>query len=98
MLRHVTSENEALSLPNEDEKFLKQMVFLTQEKYRQYLWGGLKKQRLSQDPEKAQSDTISTEEDIINLKKQTDKVILNSIRIAALNRNTSLIIEYCKLI
>lgn len=79
MLNKVTPENEINSLPNEDEKFLKQMVFLSQEKYRQYLWGALKKQRLPQDPEKCQSDTIATDEDIIQMKKSSDKVILNSI-------------------
>lgn len=65
MMSKVTPENEIQSLPNEDEKFLKQMVFMSQEKYRQYLWGSLKRQRQPQDPEKAQSDSIATEEDII---------------------------------
>lgn len=98
LLPTVTSETEINSLPNEDEKFLRHMISLSQQKYRQFLWLPLKNSRLPQDPEKSQSDSIMTNDDLVNLKKTADKIILNSVRIAALNRNTSLVTEYCKMI
>lgn len=36
------------------------------------------------------------DEQMLNLRKDADKILLNSIRIAALNSNNGLVFEYCK--
>lgn len=71
---------------------------LEHEVYRKQKWDMLKTIRSDVDNERPQSDTILELQEITNKKKELDKLVLQSIRLAIVNDEHEKVFQYLDLI
>ena len=73
------------SIPSDDATTLLSKLEIHHEDYRNKAWYGNKCERTPKDNEYYLSESIKSEEEIINSKKQFDKEIINKVRQAAID-------------
>lgn len=71
---------------------------LDHEVYRKQKWDMLKTIRSETDNERAQSDTILEIQDLTNKKRELDKLVLQSVRLAIVNQEHEKVFQYLDLI
>lgn len=91
-----TAVNESSS--NYEEQIMRGQFILEHEVYRKQKWDMLKTIRSDVDNERPQSDTILELQEITNKKKELDKLVLQSIRLAIVNDEHEKVFQYLDLI
>lgn len=74
------------------------MILLDQETFRKSQWEHLKHFRSKYDPEFSLTDSIKSSADVNKTKKEMDKLVLNSIRLAVVEEQTAKVFEYLEML
>ena len=81
-----------------EEQILRNQFILSHEVYRKQKWELLKTIRTEADNERHQSQSILELQEITNKKKELDKIVMQSIRLAILNNEPDKVFQYLDLI
>lgn len=73
---------------------MREQLVIEQESYRKEQWEHLKHFRSKYDNEYPQTETVCSNGDISNKKKEIDKLLLNSIRILIVNEEYEKVFSY----
>ncbi|CAI2383333.1 unnamed protein product [Moneuplotes crassus] len=79
-----------------EEKFIRESIELTHQQWRRHQWSSLRNSRTQKNPSYNQSKSIFTDIEMTQSKKALDKIIINSIRIAAHNDDKAKILSLAR--
>ena len=81
-----------------EEQYLRQQMITTHETFRRQEWESLKNFRSTNDPERFLSDNILEQKDIVNHKKELDKLTIQQIRQCIIQSNHEKVFGYLDLL